>query len=183
MLKTVLFLLCCFGIVFPLSYYEYQSNIILCLAVYQELLNLNLIYAISFDASKYTKIIAYNYGIVMGIMLILIIKTHNTIPVMSIIDMILKIVIICLQEIHLSQNRIVGQQQQQRVVTIIPKIEYKIHQIQNQTETSDCTICLESLDKKKTVCKLDCNHKFHLECISKWNKLNLTCPICRDNIV
>ena len=31
--------------------------------------------------------------------------------------------------------------------------------------------------------RLECNHKFHLECIAKWYTQNDSCPLCRGDIL
>tara|TARA_Y100001970_G_C13888374_1_gene677385 strand:+ start:471 stop:767 length:297 start_codon:yes stop_codon:yes gene_type:complete len=43
----------------------------------------------------------------------------------------------------------------------------------------ECVICLEDL--KNNVVVLDCNHKYHYDCIQSWylKKNVLKCPLCR----
>ena len=43
-----------------------------------------------------------------------------------------------------------------------------------------CTICLEQLDEQQ-ICKLNCDHYYHTECIVKWlvEGENI-CPLCRN---
>ena len=41
----------------------------------------------------------------------------------------------------------------------------------------NCTICLEKLMGKVYV--LRCNHRFHVQCLDKWLKTQMTCPMCR----
>ena len=45
-------------------------------------------------------------------------------------------------------------------------------------EIPTCCICLENISNKKI--KLDCNHLFHYDCISKIK--NNKCPLCREKI-
>ncbi|VVU95602.1 hypothetical protein CPAV1605_1354 [seawater metagenome] len=45
----------------------------------------------------------------------------------------------------------------------------------------NCAICLDSLNKKHTIVKLNCDHIYHLECITKVE--NNLCPLCRKTIV
>lgn len=47
----------------------------------------------------------------------------------------------------------------------------------------DCCICLASLEEKKYVSTLKCNHTFHHECITEWTKTSYTCPLCRISLV
>jgi len=44
-----------------------------------------------------------------------------------------------------------------------------------------CCICLSSSDS--LIEKLECNHSYHSECIQKWKKCSLSCPICRREII
>jgi len=50
------------------------------------------------------------------------------------------------------------------------------------------TISIESLftkknyNKPKKMMALDCNHKFHINCIEEWSAKSNTCPICRSPI-
>jgi hypothetical protein len=36
--------------------------------------------------------------------------------------------------------------------------------------------------KRAGVIKSECNHKFHLACLSKWAEQNETCPVCRKQL-
>ena len=48
-------------------------------------------------------------------------------------------------------------------------------------EEKNCCICME--DKlSEDICKLNCSHKFCVECINTLLNNNHTCPICRINI-
>lgn len=50
----------------------------------------------------------------------------------------------------------------------------------NSNESIECTICTERLDIARN---LNCNHKFHLFCITKWfENSNNTCPLCRVEV-
>lgn len=41
-----------------------------------------------------------------------------------------------------------------------------------------CCICTEKLSNN--ICKLHCNHKYHINCLKKWiTEFNSKCPICR----
>ena len=45
----------------------------------------------------------------------------------------------------------------------------------------ECIICIENI-KKHEIIFLNCNHFFHNNCIKKWQKINNSCPCCRENI-
>lgn len=45
--------------------------------------------------------------------------------------------------------------------------------------SSDCSICLESLDVK-TCAKTRCNHAFHPACLERWSSVKNSCPLCRE---
>lgn len=45
-----------------------------------------------------------------------------------------------------------------------------------------CPICLSTMDEPDKIYKLDCNHKFHTDCIIEWfRKSKGNCPCCMDN--
>ena len=51
------------------------------------------------------------------------------------------------------------------------------------TENNSCTICLQKFINGETLITLpQCQHSFHENCIQKWLKGNLICPICRKNV-
>ena len=45
-----------------------------------------------------------------------------------------------------------------------------------------CCICLSKFDYNCRMRVLKCNHAFHKECLSSWNKKGNTCPVCRASI-
>ncbi len=51
---------------------------------------------------------------------------------------------------------------------------------------TECTICLEPLEEEEEeeekIYKLNCDHKYHTECIMRWLTTNPTCPLCRAPI-
>ena len=43
-----------------------------------------------------------------------------------------------------------------------------------------CSICMMEMKKDNKICKLDCKHNFHEDCIMQWLKeYNYKCPVCR----
>lgn len=46
-----------------------------------------------------------------------------------------------------------------------------------------CTICLSSLDSNLLTTKFQCDHQYHMDCISSWLRNHSTCPICRKQLV
>ena len=53
--------------------------------------------------------------------------------------------------------------------------------ISNQNnEENECSICLEQIKDKAILKK--CTHYFCKECIEKWSKYSLSCPLCKANI-
>lgn len=49
------------------------------------------------------------------------------------------------------------------------------------TEGIECSICLDGFSSKTAV-KTHCNHIYHYECIIEWMGVQMTCPICRENL-
>ena len=68
-----------------------------------------------------------------------------------------------------------------------PHFEYT--NIDNINNDDECPICLEKIKNKETI-KLNCNHIFHKKCIKRWinetnnnPNLDITCPLCKVNII
>ena len=47
-------------------------------------------------------------------------------------------------------------------------------------EIRNCIICYDNIEFKKLVI-LRCDHYYHKECIKKWLKIHMVCPICRED--
>lgn len=66
---------------------------------------------------------------------------------------------------------------------------YQSYQSYGSTKTTrgieECCICFHPLIKE--VVNLDCNHKFHFDCLSQWQQKKMTqniiCPICQQNSI
>jgi hypothetical protein len=43
---------------------------------------------------------------------------------------------------------------------------------------TDCSICMDALCTEH-ITLTECGHFFHTNCLSKWNALNTSCPLCR----
>ena len=53
----------------------------------------------------------------------------------------------------------------------------------NETNTQNCSICLEKYKINETIIKLNCKHEFHKECLEKWLQNDKKdCPLCRSEI-
>jgi len=52
----------------------------------------------------------------------------------------------------------------------------------SQTPVVECTICLLSIRSRLSSKTLKCGHKFHRRCISKWARINKSCPNCRASL-
>ncbi|KAL3637085.1 hypothetical protein CASFOL_019384 [Castilleja foliolosa] len=50
-------------------------------------------------------------------------------------------------------------------------------------EDSECCICLYKYVDGTELCTLPCNHHFHHRCVTKWLRINATCPLCKFNIL
>ena len=44
----------------------------------------------------------------------------------------------------------------------------------------NCIICYDNIEFKKLVI-LRCDHYYHKECIKKWLRIHMVCPICRED--
>jgi hypothetical protein len=56
---------------------------------------------------------------------------------------------------------------------------------------TECNICLMDMDLSEKLCKLNCKHTYHCECISKWLKVPISdhgsgikgkCAVCREPV-
>ncbi|CAD8065173.1 unnamed protein product [Paramecium primaurelia] len=56
---------------------------------------------------------------------------------------------------------------------------------QQLTDENICIICWDSFKKDEQYSRLKCNknHIFHTSCIKVWIKTNITCPVCRAQLV
>jgi hypothetical protein len=45
--------------------------------------------------------------------------------------------------------------------------------------TDVCAICSEIIEREDELYFLQCLHKFHIACISKWLTIKLICPVCK----
>lgn len=59
---------------------------------------------------------------------------------------------------------------------------YKIKENDNLL-LDECPICLDKYEINDKIISLNCNHKFHNDCLKLWIKKNNTCPQCRENII
>lgn len=56
------------------------------------------------------------------------------------------------------------------------KVEYEI-----KDEEEECAVCLEEMNEKRTLVKLECGHGYHKECIKRWLSYKDNCPYCRGD--
>ena len=47
---------------------------------------------------------------------------------------------------------------------------------------TQCSICWENASEGQEWTKLNCEHKFHLNCLTEWMKYKTNCPYCRADI-
>ncbi|KAK8622733.1 hypothetical protein V6N13_117636 [Hibiscus sabdariffa] len=81
---------------------------------------------------------------------------------------------------HLAERRYMGLSSE-FLEQVSPCVSYKSLE---ETTLDECVICLESFEQDE-MCRVfpACNHVFHSECLDRWMKSHLTCPICRNCIV
>ena len=61
-------------------------------------------------------------------------------------------------------------------------IDHNNKSMSYESDSTECVICSEELDKEKEFIMLLCAHKYHKICIRKWIDENDTCPIDRKKI-
>ncbi len=62
------------------------------------------------------------------------------------------------------------------------KIRFYNYIYKNDIET-ECVICLDMINLNDNVYITECGHRYHLNCIIPWFKEQLTCPLCRFQII
>ncbi|GLT73035.1 hypothetical protein SLA2020_449220 [Shorea laevis] len=58
-----------------------------------------------------------------------------------------------------------------------------VNELSLHPEDSECCICLSRYVDGVELCTLPCNHNFHCVCISRWLRINASCPLCKCNIL
>lgn len=58
----------------------------------------------------------------------------------------------------------------------LPLVEIQV------TDGQGCAICLSEYELGEEVKQLQCEHKFHEDCLKEWSNEHDTCPLCRSNI-
>lgn len=46
----------------------------------------------------------------------------------------------------------------------------------------ECVICFNQIVLTEII-TLDCTHTFHCDCLADWFTYNLSCPMCRKNVI
>lgn len=46
-----------------------------------------------------------------------------------------------------------------------------------------CLVCKCEFELNDSIYKIECDHKYHVECLNEWFKTALTCPLCNEMIV
>lgn len=57
-----------------------------------------------------------------------------------------------------------------------------IYNSEIHTISDTCSICLNNYTDGDNVWTLDCSHTYHTDCITKWAKNHMICPMCRTQI-
>ena len=66
--------------------------------------------------------------------------------------------------------------------TTLENIRNNATVVDDTSEISQCSICLESINVGENRAILSCEHVFHLSCIERWCSTHNSCPICRRPI-
>ncbi len=45
----------------------------------------------------------------------------------------------------------------------------------------ECPVCLNDINEDQR-CTTDCEHEFCYDCLNKWLRINLNCPVCRKSV-
>eukprot|EP00347_Sterkiella_histriomuscorum_P010184 403377284 len=66
------------------------------------------------------------------------------------------------------------------IISSYPSQVYKLKP--NDQETVTCAVCIEDLTNDSMYKVLKCSHQFHSDCITKWLKVKLECPLCKETV-
>eukprot|EP00960_Hanusia_phi_P047952 758684-Hanusia_phi.AAC.12 len=55
-------------------------------------------------------------------------------------------------------------------------------EISQESEESDCSICLAAICQGNFTAILPCSHRFHHQCVMRWLNQSRACPYCRARI-
>lgn len=75
-----------------------------------------------------------------------------------------------------------NEQQSSNSIRILIDNTYKKESM-DTINISSCAICLEYFQEGDTISKLNCGHEFKYECIKKWLKKDIRCPLCNSTDV
>lgn len=64
----------------------------------------------------------------------------------------------------------------------LPRFNFKKLEGMGEEDTK-CVICYSEFEENEMVRALLCSHKFHTECIDKWLEKNITCPVCKSDML
>ncbi|KAF8083541.1 hypothetical protein N665_0766s0001 [Sinapis alba] len=62
-------------------------------------------------------------------------------------------------------------------------IDFQLPSITDNQENETCTVCFGNYHNETYLCSIPCGHTFHFRCISQWLRTNISCPVCRDNLL
>eukprot|EP00928_Gymnodinium_smaydae_P044675 TRINITY_DN29802_c0_g1_i1.p1 TRINITY_DN29802_c0_g1~~TRINITY_DN29802_c0_g1_i1.p1 ORF type:complete len:269 (+),score=44.21 TRINITY_DN29802_c0_g1_i1:110-916(+) len=60
----------------------------------------------------------------------------------------------------------------------LPHIKVSQHDIK-VSESSECTVCFESMELGQPGVRIPCGHLYHEDCITQWLSKSNECPVCR----
>lgn len=87
------------------------------------------------------------------------------------------------RRLNFSDVRVVGEQHSNQLNRITS--DDFVHLVR---ACESCSICLEHFEHFEQtqttcdVCKLQCTHHYHINCLNNWLRSNNTCPLCRTVI-
>lgn len=68
------------------------------------------------------------------------------------------------------------------LLSYLPVSTYKTGPFQRRENHEQCVICLMTYKNRDKLITLLCQHQYHEGCITKWLKINKTCPVCKEEV-
>jgi len=68
------------------------------------------------------------------------------------------------------------------LISYLESSKYKSGFFSKKGKQDECVICQDEYKNRERLITLPCRHYFHASCITKWLKIEKTCPICKDEV-
>lgn len=64
----------------------------------------------------------------------------------------------------------------------LQKLLQLFDEMKHAGEPIECAICLEDIREGDCVFRMQCNHLYHIMCVTMWTRVSSECPLCKQEI-